>query len=665
MKFNIHLIYANSRRDFALEEDIFKYFDYSNLHIEDVETTNALAKSLSEALNDSDVILTIGDKNTTEKIRKIVKVNSDAKSRAYNFKDDQNETCAHAICANGQSIISITSLDPHFVFNQSVAKFICKKYNLPLPATLEEEKIDDYNQDENDKTQIFTKRTLALSFRLAIIFLMVAAIGLSGFFLYDGLNRDSEPVGILNINTHRPYQLVWAQDDDLAVIEHFGTWNHEGDITATIDVDYNSFLSLSLGDTVLTLEEDYKVASGSTNITLFESFLENLSVGTYTFVAEFIGEKTVNITLVIADITESHHQSVVDEALSSASDTSIAEITSIAPAPQSETPPTTTQPPLPLPPSSAVTPPATASAVSIVPSIPPQSPTSTAPAGATRIRIRNELAGNAVVEGDAITLVAWVLEAEMGSHWPLEALRAQAVAAYSWLWFNGARDFNRTPPQLPMRSPGARARQAAADTYGTLVLHNGRVAETMFFAMSAGVTTSSQYVWTANRPYLQSVQASHENANTINNFQTTRTIPAATLANAVREFTSASANHDELNLTTVANRQNWLHVVYCPTGTYVRHIYFGSARGARNRVNGNTLRQNVLTPARVGAGNSLRSHAFTVTYNASNDTFTFTVRGFGHGVGMSQEGARVLANQGQNHRQILQHYFRGITFGSK
>lgn len=328
------------------------------------------------------------------------------------------------------------------------------------------------------------------------------------------------------------------------------------------------------------------------------------------------------------------------------------------PPPQSANPPadTTQIPPLPQ---------SIAPVVSLVPSIAPPTPTSTAPATATRIRIRNELAGNAIVEGDAITLVAYVLEAEMGSHWPLEALRAQAVAAYSWLWFNGARDFNRTPPQLPMRTPGARARQAAADTYGTLIMSGGRVAEAMFFAMSAGVTTSSQYVWTANRPYLQSVQATHENASTINNFQTTRTIPAATLATAISQFTAGSANHDEINLTTIANRQNWLHVVYCPTGVYVRHVYFGTARGARNRVSGNALRMSVLTSARVGAGNNLRSHAFTVTHNPANDTFTFTVRGFGHGVGMSQEGARVLANQGRNYRQILQHYFRGITFGSK
>jgi stage II sporulation protein D len=58
----------------------------------------------------------------------------------------------------------------------------------------------------------------------------------------------------------------------------------------------------------------------------------------------------------------------------------------------------------------------------------------------------------------------------------------------------------------------------------------------------------------------------------------------------------------------------------------------------------------------------LRSASFTFTYNRAADTFTFTTNGFGHGVGLSQNGANNLAtNQGYSYRDILLFYYRGVT----
>jgi stage II sporulation protein D len=45
----------------------------------------------------------------------------------------------------------------------------------------------------------------------------------------------------------------------------------------------------------------------------------------------------------------------------------------------------------------------------------------------------------------------------------------------------------------------------------------------------------------------------------------------------------------------------------------------------------------------------------------SSNTYVFNGRGWGHGVGMSQEGAKGFARQGYNYEQILKHYFTGIT----
>ena len=53
----------------------------------------------------------------------------------------------------------------------------------------------------------------------------------------------------------------------------------------------------------------------------------------------------------------------------------------------------------------------------------------------------------------------------------------------------------------------------------------------------------------------------------------------------------------------------------------------------------------------------LRSACFTVV--CQSGTFSFTTRGYGHGVGMSQWGAKALAEQGADYRTILAHYYPG------
>ena len=56
----------------------------------------------------------------------------------------------------------------------------------------------------------------------------------------------------------------------------------------------------------------------------------------------------------------------------------------------------------------------------------------------------------------------------------------------------------------------------------------------------------------------------------------------------------------------------------------------------------------------------LRSTDFTV--QRQGDQFLFTTKGYGHGAGMSQYGAKALAEEGMDYREILQHYYTGISF---
>ena len=64
-----------------------------------------------------------------------------------------------------------------------------------------------------------------------------------------------------------------------------------------------------------------------------------------------------------------------------------------------------------------------------------------------------------------------------------------------------------------------------------------------------------------------------------------------------------------------------------------------------------------LSGARLRQLFSLRSTAFSLAYEEG--AFVFSVTGFGHGVGMSQYGAKVMARDGADYRQILAHYYPG------
>jgi stage II sporulation protein D len=61
-------------------------------------------------------------------------------------------------------------------------------------------------------------------------------------------------------------------------------------------------------------------------------------------------------------------------------------------------------------------------------------------------------------------------------------------------------------------------------------------------------------------------------------------------------------------------------------------------------------------------GFALRSASFTFVYDEGSDTFIFTTNGYGHGVGMSQNGANTLATHlGYSYVDILTFYFSGVN----
>lgn len=234
-----------------------------------------------------------------------------------------------------------------------------------------------------------------------------------------------------------------------------------------------------------------------------------------------------------------------------------------------------------------------------------------------------------------------VVGGEMPTSWPLEALKAQAVAARSFVLYrrqqgnNPLYDVGGTTTWQVYKGleEEAPSTQAAVDaTRHQVLTYNGQVIEAVFHSSSGGHTENVEDVWSSPLPYLRGVQDFDAGAPV---YQWTQTF-------SIDEFSNLMPDVGRIFSATPQS--------VTPRGR-VRQIRMEGDRGARV-MTGNDLR-NAL---------SLRSTLFSV--NIAGDTVQITGRGFGHGIGMSQWGAHNMAQQGYNYQQILGHYYRGAQLAN-
>ena len=109
-----------------------------------------------------------------------------------------------------------------------------------------------------------------------------------------------------------------------------------------------------------------------------------------------------------------------------------------------------------------------------------------------------------------------------------------------------------------------------------------------------------------------------------------------------------TALESSLGITLSEDPANWLTVTSRVDGNYVSGLNVDN----QLTISGMRLREKVLKY-------SIKSWCFDVSY--ADGEFTFITYGYGHGVGMSQNGANILGKQGYTYDQILAYYFPGIT----
>jgi len=261
-------------------------------------------------------------------------------------------------------------------------------------------------------------------------------------------------------------------------------------------------------------------------------------------------------------------------------------------------------------------------------------PVSNPPIGNETFSVR--INGGSAQQIDAYDLICMIVSGEMSSSFNDEAIKAQAVAAYCYVKYNNLNGIS--PSVVVSSSVTDRIKSLVSSVWGVACYYNGSIAQTVYCASSAGYTASSVNVWGGNYPYLTSVSCPFD----------TQSDPNYGLTKTFSESEMRSYLEGALGITLSNDPSNWLTVT-----SYVDTVYVGSINvDGQKTITGRYLRENVL-------GYKLRSASFNVVY--SNGQFIFTTYGYGHGVGMSQNGANILAKQGYTYVDILKYYYTGIT----
>ena len=259
---------------------------------------------------------------------------------------------------------------------------------------------------------------------------------------------------------------------------------------------------------------------------------------------------------------------------------------------------------------------------------------------------------------ETVTMSDWlpgVVAGEMPALFEEEALKAQAVAARTYIMYSMGREKPAHPEADVCDDPAcckahstdeelrekwgesyeenmARVLEAVRSTDGEYMSYGGEVIQAVFHSSSAGRTEDSAAIWQAE-PYLVSVE-SPETAEDVPNYVTSVTVSPEDFREAVLTV------HPEAEFGE--DPAFWLGAAVRDASGRVESVDIGGTQ-----VPGTELRTIF----------KLRSTAFTLDYTAEG--FLFTVTGYGHGVGMSQYGANVMAEDGADYEEILTHYYPG------
>lgn len=271
---------------------------------------------------------------------------------------------------------------------------------------------------------------------------------------------------------------------------------------------------------------------------------------------------------------------------------------------------------------------------------------STEPSGFT-LTVQYSGSGGKVTE-DGADILARVVMGEIGSGFSEEAIKAQAVASYTYIrYYNESGE----APNVSVKTADDKVKKCVREVLGQGIYYNGDLIQAVYGASSAGYTASSKNVWGVDYPYLQSKKCELDEAYDPN-YGAKNSFTATEIKDAVKSATGIKLDGDPGSWFAI---KDYVDNVYVGNVTVGGRDSFTDSDGDTVKITGKTMRERILK-------GKLRSSCFDISYSAETQRFTFTTYGYGHGVGLSQYGANNLANQwGYDYRQILEFYYPGTN----
>ncbi|OPJ56072.1 stage II sporulation protein D [Alkalithermobacter paradoxus] len=258
-----------------------------------------------------------------------------------------------------------------------------------------------------------------------------------------------------------------------------------------------------------------------------------------------------------------------------------------------------------------------------------------------------------------------VVASEMPAAFHEEALKAQAIAARSYVFYkmeNGGENNNKHPGAVVctdhthcqeylsldqlrkahgeewIKNMWPKVKNAVDQTRGMILKYEGKVVEPLYHSTSGGKTENSEEVFAAMVPYLRSVESPFEEGSP-------RLVGVVKITEKefINKFKSAYPKVKFSN-----NLSNDIKILSRTEGGSVKEINIGGVK-----LRGRDVRS-IL---------DLNSADFEI--NVKDGYVDIQTRGYGHGVGMSQWGANGMGNEGYKYDEILKHYFKGVDIEKK
>ncbi|BAU27024.1 SpoIID/LytB domain protein [Aneurinibacillus soli] len=298
-----------------------------------------------------------------------------------------------------------------------------------------------------------------------------------------------------------------------------------------------------------------------------------------------------------------------------------------------------------------------------------------------------------------------VVPREMSSSWEREALKAQAVAArtYAMRQMKANPLINDTVKYQAYEGAnieGANSNAAVAETAGQVLMHDGKLIDALYSASNGGYTEGPENVWNGSPiPYLTAKPDPYD--STISPHKSWQvTLKAADIQSKIKSMkpatgtiTGVTAQTDESGRVVdlaIQGDKGVVHLKKDATRTVLglKSMRYSVQMNGGNQAGGTSVAQSLMTidgngtianpnAVMVTSGNATKQvtgpiyvqsasgvkEAVTTTNSSASQpgtpltSVTFTGSGWGHGVGMSQWGAKQMAKEGMTYQDILDFYY--------